>query len=201
MNKVSLADEQRSPGDVELHHRELCEAVRETFARRRADAETQDESNRLADALSETLLEIDRTDALFVVASLEATIRVDYLTCVDRRWRDPLSRAFRTVHRERSNRARLSEDLIARWTDIAHIRGKIVAELRQAIKYRNWLAHGRYWTLKLGEPLDFETVFDIVEEFGLAMRIYNTLHGRGPLKTRSSAVSSTAIVRSRSSSL
>jgi hypothetical protein len=35
----------------------------------------------------------------------------------------------------------------------------LIGELRSAFKFRNWLAHGRYWTPKLGRNYDFESLY------------------------------------------
>jgi hypothetical protein len=55
-----------------------------------------------------------------------------------------------------------------------HISGKsVISDLRGALNYRNWLAHGRYWVAKLGRKYDFFSVLtlaiNIQKELGIKM--------------------------------
>lgn len=39
----------------------------------------------------------------------------------------------------------------------------IVSDLKDAFKYRHWLAHGRYWEPKLGRKYDYFSVFTLAQ--------------------------------------
>ena len=109
------------------------------------------------DRLSET--ESSSTMALF--ASIDALFHVDYLQRCYRRMRDPLSRAYRDLYARRHKKVSLEDDLLEMWKIHSNVPRPLVGEIKGAIKYRHWLAHGRYWLPKLGRNYDFMTVYDL----------------------------------------
>lgn len=111
------------------------------------------------------LRELDYASALTTMSSVEATLRIDYLQRVYRRCRDPLSRAMRRLHQDKAHRVRLESDLIFLWKAELAMRDAMLKSLIEAFKYRHWLAHGRYWKLKLRRSLDFAAVYDIADTF------------------------------------
>jgi hypothetical protein len=40
----------------------------------------------------------------------------------------------------------------------------LIGELRGAFRFRHWLAHGRYWTPKLGRRYNYEDVYALADE-------------------------------------
>ncbi len=105
--------------------------------------------------------ELDAAASLLVLAEAEAVLRVDYLSRVQRKGKDAVSRAYRELHKEKEASVRLDHDLLAIW--VAH-HGECkaaVSEFRAALNLRHWLAHGRYWTPKLGRVYAPQDVFEI----------------------------------------
>jgi hypothetical protein len=50
------------------------------------------------------------------------------------------------------------------WVDNSSVpRSIIIGDLRGAFRFRHWLAHGRYWTPKLGRRYDFDDVFALAD--------------------------------------
>jgi hypothetical protein len=39
----------------------------------------------------------------------------------------------------------------------------LLGELKGALNYRHWLAHGRYWEPKLGRKYDYESLYLLVQ--------------------------------------
>ena len=120
---------------------------------------TPDEVQReMEDALEES----GRRSSFQVLAAFEAALRIDFYQRSYARARDPLSRKLREMLADRGRHVRL-EDILDAWKDHSTVPASLISELRTAFKYRHWLAHGRYWTLKLGRQHDYHGIFTLVE--------------------------------------
>lgn len=102
----------------------------------------------LRDELTRFLWEVDLQASLSLLAALEASFRIDYAIRCEKRHKDPLSVHFREIYKGRGNQAHLEEDIISGWQTYTPGSNRLLSELRQAVKFRHWLAHGRYWILK-----------------------------------------------------
>ena len=111
-----------------------------------------------------TLHEARAASAMTLLASIEASFRVDYLQRNYAKKRDDLSRAFRVLYRKKQQRVSLTEDILQRWREHSDVTPSLVGDIRSAFRYRDWLAHGRYWVAKLGRQYDFETLYDLGRE-------------------------------------
>ena len=87
-----------------------------------------------------------------------------------------MSREFREMHKKRDARVSLEEDILAAWLEHSNalsVRPRLVSDLKTAFKYRHWLAHGRYWTPKLGRKHSYDSLFilarDILDTFPLVL--------------------------------
>lgn len=40
---------------------------------------------------------------------------------------------------------------------------RTVSRVEGAYRYGNWPVHGRYWTLKIGDPDDYATIYRLAE--------------------------------------
>jgi hypothetical protein len=121
---------------------------------------------------TECLREIDLTGSMCVMAAMEAAIRVDYLSRAYLRKKDPLSRAMRELHDKKQQHASLQDDLLPLWRDFGDVSQKLFGLIIQAMRYRHWLAHGRYWTLK-SVAFDFSTVYGLVDALLDVMDAYD----------------------------
>lgn len=115
--------------------------------------------------MEDLLSEHDRRSALALLAALEASFRIDYLQRCYRKEKDPLSRSLREIFALKKDRASLEEDILGAWKDYSNAPSAraIVQELRGALKYRHWLAHGRYWVPKLGQRYDYQGIYDLAQ--------------------------------------
>ena len=93
----------------------------------------------------ERLEEARAASALTLLAAIEASFRVDYLQRNYLSKKDDLSRAFRALYKEKQQRVSLSDDILQAWLDHSDVTRALVGNIRAAFKYRDWLAHGRYW--------------------------------------------------------
>ncbi|MDM8561249.1 hypothetical protein [Candidatus Parabeggiatoa sp. HSG14] len=105
--------------------------------------------------------ELEKLVSLDFVASVEASLRIDYLTRVYNKKKDKISRNFRDLYQNKGLEARLSEDILEIWVNSDIACKPAVGDFRGLLRLRHWLAHGRYWTPKLGRNYSPERVFDI----------------------------------------
>lgn len=105
----------------------------------------------------------DWSSSLLLLASVEAAFRVDYLQRSQRRGKDPVSRAFRKLHRSKGGRVSFEDEILQAWLVNEPASRAIVGELRSVFKFRHWLAHGSFWEPKIGRKYDFGTVFVIAD--------------------------------------
>jgi len=117
----------------------------------------------VTDELGERLYEADLTSSLTVLSSVEAAFRIDYLQRCYRREKDPVSRAFREIYKAKQQHASLDDEIFEAWINNSSGTRSIIGELRSVFRFRHWLAHGRYWTPKLGRRYDFNDVFALAD--------------------------------------
>ncbi len=111
--------------------------------------------------------ELEKTSSLTLLSFLEARFRVDYLTRCYRKEKDYLSRKFRAIYKEKANRASLENDILEIWKKHCYENREavnLISELIGALRYRHWLAHGRYWEPKLGRIFDYYYIYDLSEQ-------------------------------------
>ncbi len=125
------------------------------------------------DAYFENLFdEADQQACLFLIASAEATIRVDFHERVNEKRKDHVSRVFRDICNSRrghdKTKVRLEEDILDTWASEITRAKTAVGTFKGALKFRHWLAHGRWWVPKLGRKYDPSGIVQIVMDlFGV----------------------------------
>lgn len=107
------------------------------------------------------LEEIDASLAFTLLASIEASFRIDYLQRCYRKKKDPLSRNFRELHRTKGSRVLLKDEILDGWKEHSNVSPSLLGDIKGAFNYRHWLAHGRYWKPKYGRGYDFLSIFDL----------------------------------------
>jgi len=162
VERFSFSHQELSLDEIAIYHEDVETALFDFFS-----ATSQALLDRYADvgreeARDRSLAELDHSSSL-----------ADYLRRAYDRWRDPLSKAMRKVYQRKGSRARLEEELIYLWGDVAALPKVLISGLLGAFQYRHWLAHGRYWTPKFGRQYDYVTVFIIAQNFICEMDAYN----------------------------
>ncbi|MDH6268390.1 hypothetical protein M2360_003795 [Rhizobium sp. SG_E_25_P2] len=100
----------------------------------------------ITDELSDRINETEMQSALTILARVEAALRRDYLRRCKDKLADDVSIAFRKIHKARGNHARLDDDILKTWYDnLGNSERVVVSRLRGMLKFRHWMAHGRYW--------------------------------------------------------
>ena len=124
----------------------------------------------------ERLYEAGAASAMMVLASIEAAFRVDYLRRCYAKYRDGLSRTFRTLYQEQGARVSLSDDLIEAWKNHGAMTARLVGDLRSAFGYRHWLAHGRYYVARPGREYDFPSIYNLAREVEMAISTQRSMN-------------------------
>ncbi len=107
--------------------------------------------------------EIEYSFCLNLIASIEARFRMDYVVRATDKLKDPLSREFRELYKEHQEKVGLEEVILEQWKHHhSHTKSYISAYIG-ALKYRHWLAHGRYWKPKLGRKYDAISLYPICD--------------------------------------
>ncbi|AUX27073.1 uncharacterized protein SOCEGT47_076520 [Sorangium cellulosum] len=105
--------------------------------------------------------ELEHVTCLQLLAAAEAVLRVDYLIRVYGKQKDPISKAFRALYKEKKRRVALDEDLLDLWREHEPASRTVIGDFRGALHYRNWLAHGRYWKPALARSnYDAQSLFE-----------------------------------------
>jgi len=124
----------------------------------------------LESELDERIDELDKSAAFSILAAIEAYLRIDFIQRCQNKEKDDLSRKFRAIYVEKGLRVSLSDDILELWIDFAS-KKSIISELRTALKYRHWIAHGRYWVAKLGRKHDFKSVLSLAIQAQASLNI------------------------------
>jgi hypothetical protein len=110
--------------------------------------------------------ELERLVCLDLISATEAFLRVDYHERIIERDKSQIGKAFRSLNKTKGNKISLEEDIIETWK--SNTGDKSFSDFLGLLKYRHWLAHGRYWTPKLGREYSFDIAYKISENiFGL----------------------------------
>lgn len=170
--RVSFSGENRSLEKIAFHYLDTNAALLQFFSSESDDLIERYAGEKLENVRKESLKELDTTASFSVLSSVEAALRVDYLSRAYARKKDNLSSLMRDIYLERGNSARLDEDLLIAWREKGGVPKALISDLVGAFKYRNWIAHGRYWTPKLGRVYDYYFVYAIAEQLFDAMQDY-----------------------------
>jgi hypothetical protein len=116
--------------------------------------------------LARYIEELDKTTSLSLLSAIEAHFRVDYLNKCYGKKKDSLSIALREIYKTVYQEIPLPE-LINEWRKL-FTRSRFIPEFHLALKYRHWLAHGRYWVYPSRK-------FDFASILALAVGLQNEL--------------------------
>jgi len=165
--KVSFSGENVSLSDAALHHNDMEDALTLFFSSGSplypvhfAGYQFSEVSEELGDRLAE----LDRNTTMTLLAAVEAAFRIDYLQRCYKKKKDVVSRQFRRIYKEKETRASLEDEIFGVWKSSTMESTKLIGDLRGAFKFRHWIAHGRYWTPKLGQKYDYLTIYSLAVE-------------------------------------
>lgn len=165
--RVSFSREHLELNDIAIHHSDTESSLRSFFSdsclysKERFVGYTQEN---ILNELGDRLNELEHSSSFSLLATIEATFRIDYLQRCYKKQTDTLSRSFRAIYKQKKSRASLEEDILEAWKENYDGISQIIGHLKGAFYYRHWIAHGRYWSPKTGrKKYDYDTVFTIAE--------------------------------------
>lgn len=96
------------------------------------------------------LKELSVEASLCLLSFIESRFRIDFIIRCQRRKKDSLSTDFRAIYNpaKRLYTYSLTDDIIENWKKNMPEQKDTFDRLVDAFKYRNWVAHGRYWHFK-----------------------------------------------------
>lgn len=165
--KVSFSNQHQEMSQIENHRTDVTVATKEYFRPRTGEYPERFLGYSITELkfeLNLRLNEIDITSSLNLLSAIEAAFRIDYLQRCYMRKKDPLSRTFREIHKLKGSKASLEDDILDSWKQNTTALKEILGHLKGAIKFRHWIAHGRYWEPKLGRTkYDYQSVYQLAQ--------------------------------------
>jgi hypothetical protein len=108
--------------------------------------------------------ELDYLVCFDLLSATEAVLRMDYNEKVSLKLKTETARKFREINKEKGNKVSLEEDIIKVWKQYDTSTTSDFSDFLGSLKYRHWLAHGRYWNPKIGRIYTPETVYAIAQK-------------------------------------
>ena len=166
-NRVSFSNQHPEMTQIENHRIDVTVAIKEYFRPRTSEFPERFlgySITELTIELNERLSEIDVSSSLSLLSAIEAAFRIDYLQRCYQKKKDPLSRVFREIHKVKGSKTSLEDDILDSWKQNSSAPKEILGHLKGALKFRHWLAHGRYWAPKLGRTkYDYQSVYQLAQ--------------------------------------
>jgi hypothetical protein len=103
--------------------------------------------------------ELERLVCLDLISATEAFLRIDYHERIKEKDKSEIGRFFRSLNKKKGKKISLEEDIIETWK--SNTGDQSFSNLLGLLKYRHWLAHGRYWAPKLGRTYSFDIAYEI----------------------------------------
>jgi hypothetical protein len=98
------------------------------------------------------------------IATTEAIVRRDYLRRVRENKKQPLSRIYKELYRNKGKAVRLKDDLLLNWPKVTPSCKTVVNRfISEILPIRNWIAHGRYYKFQ-PKTMNVETIRTRIEE-------------------------------------
>jgi len=172
--RVALSTANPTADDVATHHAIMEAAVHLYYTEASPDFATRFAFYSEEEIRAErdgNLYQAGAASAMMVLASIEAAFQTEFLRRCDARQKDQLSRELRELYQDKGQRVSLSDDLLPAWKGHGALTERLTGNIRNALGYRNWLAHGRYYDPKLGREYDFADVYDLASEVKEALRL------------------------------
>ena len=148
--------------EIFKHYTDLCASLRLYFSANNPDYFTifaSETTSYVEELYRDRLDEVDLSYTLSLLASLEASFRVDYVCRCKLKLKDRLSQALRHIYKKKKEHARLEDDILDAWKNNTTVPPRIISDMIGAFNLRNWLAHGRWWVPRLGKKYDFISVY------------------------------------------
>lgn len=116
--------------------------------------------------------ELSHVCGMCVMAYIESLFRIDCYVRANHKYKGELTGKIIEMLRDKKSIPLIRfEDLLGVWKDAFSDEADLFRDINSCLKFRHWIAHGRYW--KLDDNIDVH--FDFDDVFRLAKRIEETL--------------------------
>lgn len=160
---MSLSGQNLTSDEIVDHYADCRSALRTYFSRpednlaRFGDCSAEE----IALDLRKRLAELELTQSLVLLATIEAAFRIDFAKRCTGPKKIPLGKEFRSLKRTKGDRVGLDQDILEAWKTSGILAASLISEIRGAMNLRHWLAHGRYWPARLGRRYDFDSLVNL----------------------------------------
>jgi hypothetical protein len=120
-------------------------------------------SDELNDYFEESHEELERLVCFDLISATEGLLRSDFYSKVYNKDKSEIGKRFRELYKLKENNISLEQEIIENWKEFSTENKSDFSRLLGLLKYRHWLAHGRYWTPRFGQPYNPETTYEIAE--------------------------------------
>lgn len=95
------------------------------------------------------LKELSIEGGMALLSAAEAAFRVDFITRCRSRKKEQINSDFKTILKKYKKlyEVRIKEDILDRWQKEFPLQKHYISTLKNRFDYRNWIAHGRYWSV------------------------------------------------------
>lgn len=165
--RVSFSRQNLDLLDIAEHHQDLTSSLNLYFSNSSPTFPVRFVGyvkTEVTEELNDRLEEIDLSSSLSILSSVEAAFRIDYLQRCYRKDKEPVSRDFRDIYKKKQQHASLDRDIFEVWVTHHAAERSLITQLRGVFLLRHWLAHGRYWTPKLGRRYNYVDVYALADE-------------------------------------
>jgi hypothetical protein len=167
VKRLPRSNEERKASEINYTRRLLLNSLRDSFNNKKfleengIIARTQEE---IATIKEIQITEIDRYTSLDLMSAIEARFKIDFFYRCENKLKDDLSRDFRNKYKstEKGMAIRLYEDILTLWIKYNPNNKNLFLEINSIFLYRHWLAHGRFWKLKINSSkYTFDYIYTI----------------------------------------
>lgn len=152
--------------EIAIYYKDSEAALRFYFSDKNPKFEeifTLDSREEISSKLNDRIEELARSTSLSLLAVIEATIMMDCKERDKNNKNDNLSIALIPFVKNQKY-ILLKDEILDIWKSYFPRNSQLIGDLKGALKYRHWLAHGRHFTPKMGRPdYDYPTIYQLTE--------------------------------------
>lgn len=112
-------------------------------------------NNEIDEFFKKSIEEVELLTCINYLSAIEAKFKTDYNARSKKQKKDQLSKDLKALYSRRTYKANFDDDILDIWKK-NHPSTHIFSQLKDALKMRNWLAHGRYWKLQTKKYTDID---------------------------------------------
>ncbi len=150
-DKILFSGEHLELADITQHHTDLENALKLYFSENNKNFQARFSEytpQELSQELSKRTDELSYSSVFSLLSAIEAAFRIDCQQRILKKKNDPLSNMFYKKYSKKNQDKFGIKKIFSDWKKHTQDKNKLslITVLENAFDYRNWLAHGRYWS-------------------------------------------------------